>query len=131
MSNNSFLCCAQKKHTYPSFQEPTFKSAQQTVAEGSYVVPLMWLAIFRPKDLKTERFLATRVDGEGILSEPAPISHRRSIVGRLKDALPRLNKAFGKLGPLDGHAELLRTAIDKISDKYLVGFPVMCYFLDK
>lgn len=115
MANNSFLCVADVETIYPNIGDPNYDSRIQTVAFDAYCVPLLWLALFRPIDMRTQTFT---VEG-GEVTVTAPITRKHIAFEQLARALPTLNRMFQKWGPLDDYAELLRTAVASASGKFV------------
>lgn len=110
MSNRSYLCGTDKPLTYPSFADPDYDSDNQTIACDVWCVPLLWTALFRPKDVVHKTF---SVDGEDISTE-APLVKRTTAIRQLNEALPYLNQLFKTEGPLDEYASFLRSALEVV-----------------
>lgn len=76
----------------------------------AWAVPLLWLALFRPKDV-------LRVDGPDDDGEPgpryAPIAAKKTALAQLEAAVPYLNHVFKDQGPLDEHAALFRKVFSR------------------
>ncbi len=107
MANRSYLCVSDVETIYPNIGDPNYDSRVQTVAFDAYCVPLVWLAMFRPADMRTQVF---EVEGQQVTTT-APITRKALAFEQLARALPTLNRMFRAEGPLDGYAELLRTAV--------------------
>jgi hypothetical protein len=61
VSNKSYLCVTARKTIYPSVTLPNYNTEEATIAYDVYCVPLLWLALFRPPDLRATRL----TDDEG------------------------------------------------------------------
>ncbi|MFE6865038.1 hypothetical protein ACFVFS_00610 [Kitasatospora sp. NPDC057692] len=117
MANSSYLCATDVASLYPSSQVPGFEPRGGVVAHDVSGVPLLWLALFRPADLVTGVFAIDEDDlddGEDPEVEAtAPLVAKERALAQLDAALPVLNALFAAEGPLDGHAALLRQAVEK------------------
>ncbi|MEV6521584.1 hypothetical protein AB0M43_06590 [Longispora sp. NPDC051575] len=116
MANSSYLCAMDEASLYPSSTVEGFDPATGVVAFDRYCVPLLWLALFRPADLRTETF--TFEDGEAVQAT-APLVPKDRALAQLDAALPALGRLFAAEGPLDAHAALLRQAVEKAPGGYL------------
>ncbi len=113
MSNLSYLCASDFNRIYPSFENPEFKPEQHTVACCVEGVPLLWIAMFRPDDLREAQFQVTRDGGEvDTLRAWAPLAPRQKALDQLKAAVPLLNRLFADWGALDQHAQFLEETVD-------------------
>ncbi|MFG2919669.1 hypothetical protein ACGF0D_43230 [Kitasatospora sp. NPDC048298] len=122
MANYSYLCSADVASLYPSSQVAGFDSQSGVLAHDVSCVPLLWLALFRPADLVTGVFTVDEEDEdeeEAELEATAPLVAKDRALAQLDAALPVLNRLFAAEGTLDGHAALLRQAVEKAPDAYL------------
>jgi hypothetical protein len=115
MSNRSYLSVTNSDTIYPSTAEAEFTPDQQTVAQGVYCVPVLWFALFRPSDVRTQVFDVQRERVTGI----APISEVEVALAQLKAAMPNLNEMFRQQGKFDDYADLLSQAIESTGRKYV------------
>ncbi len=97
MPNRSYLCFVDK---------PSLHWAKSRIlAMDARAVPLLWLALFRPRDVLRE-------DGPDEDSEPglrfAPVAARDTALAQLDAAVPYLNRVFEDQGRLDDHAALFK-----------------------
>ncbi|MFB7476216.1 hypothetical protein [Kitasatospora sp. NPDC056184] len=117
MANSSYLCATDVASLYPSSQVPGFDPRGGVVAHDVSGVPLLWLALFRPADLVTGVFTIDEDDldddEDGEVEATAPLAAKDRALAQLDAALPVLNALFAAEGPLDGHAALLRQAVEK------------------
>jgi hypothetical protein len=116
MGNTAYLCCSNFERTYPSFDNPKFRPEVHTLAGARQCVPLLWLALFRPDDLRTDVLLSE--DGDD-LGDAAPFARTSEALARLDAGVARLEKALPGIGPLAGHAELFREVFRKTRGKYV------------
>jgi hypothetical protein len=104
------------KRTYPSFENPKFKPETHTLAGAESVVPLLWLALFGPDDLRTD--VLEGEDGRDV-GTPAPLARKPSALARLPKAAARLEQCLPGLGPLEAHAGLLAQALTAAKGAYV------------
>ncbi len=116
MANRAYLCCSTFRRTYPSYQDPTFKPERDTVAGAVYTVPLLWLALFRPSDLRTDVIRNEEGDDVGA---PAPFASKRDALGRLDAAVKRIERAVPRLGSLTERAAQLASALRSSKGTYV------------
>ena len=114
MSNNAYLCCARKRHTYPQFREEDYDSEEQTVAFCRYSVSLLWFCLFRPEDILVEDL---EYEGE-IYRDPAPVVHREQVAQRLAEAVPRIEGLFVSADALPEYVAMFQQAIDAVDEEY-------------
>jgi hypothetical protein len=115
MANSVYLSCALKEHTYPSFQESDFDSDEQTLAYCEHLVPLLWLAVFRPEDIRVDEL---RDEDGKVYREPAPVVARSKVAARLKEAVPRIEAVFPKNGSLKHHSKALADAVKPVDKRF-------------
>lgn len=91
MANRAYLCCSPFERTYPSFENDAYLPQKHTLASSIDSVPLLWLGLFRPSDLRVDRLVA---QGQ-VIEEPAPMApttkaleQLEAVVSRLQDTLP-------------------------------------------
>ncbi|MBT8224204.1 MAG: hypothetical protein HKP61_01690 [Dactylosporangium sp.] len=107
MVNRAHLCVSNHESIYPTFGDPSYDPTVNTVATCARSVPLLWFALFRPKDL-VKRVFDTD-DGPYVVI--APIAPCVQALANLTAALPRLVELFAVQGSLDENARLLARAI--------------------
>jgi hypothetical protein len=120
MPNTSYLCVTGHDGLYPSATLPDYDPALHTLACDVGCVPLLWLALFRPGDLRTETFAADPDDGEddpGTVVATAPVAAKQTALARLDTAVPVLERLFD--GPLGEHATLLRHGVEAMPGTYV------------
>lgn len=117
MSNTSYLVCSDFPRTYPSAQFAKFDAEKHTVACGVECVPLLWLALFRAEDLRTDKIK----DASGnLIQEPAPVVARTKALRRLENAAELFDAAFAKKhGSVAEYLDLLMEALSEYRGKYL------------
>ncbi len=115
MANRSYLSVTNTDTIYPSTAEADFTPEEQTVAQGVYCVPVLWFALFRPTDIRSQVF---DVQGDKVTGI-APISDVAVALSQLKAAIPSLNEMFKRQGKFDGYADLLSQAIQSTGRKYV------------
>ncbi|GAA1393098.1 hypothetical protein GCM10009639_25700 [Kitasatospora putterlickiae] len=117
MANYAYLCSVDTASLYPSSQVAGFDPKTGVVAHDVSCVPLLWLAMFRPADLVTGVFTVDEddldEDEDGEVEATAPLVAKERALAQLDAALPVLNGLFAAEGPLDGHAALLRQAVER------------------
>ncbi|GAA2148387.1 hypothetical protein [Glycomyces algeriensis] len=132
MPNSSYLCTAEQDSLYPSTTVAGFASATGVVAYDVRCVPLLWLALFRPADIRTQTIVIkadrdayyaewdpatgdfVEVPGgrkDEVVEAVAPLAAKDRALAQLDAALPALNRLFEYEGPLDDHAAMLREAV--------------------
>src|SRR5436190_1365820 len=115
MSNTAYLCCSDFAGIYPSAQAKKYKSEKHTVACAVERVPLLWLALFRKNNLKTE----TIETDDGSITVTAPVATLDQVLKQMSAAIERLDAVFPKNGSLATHATLLEKALRKAGGKYV------------
>lgn len=97
MANRSYLCLVDKASL--SF------SRSRVLAMDAWAVPLLWLALFRPKDVLRDE----EPDEDGNPGPRyAPVAAKKTALAQLDAAVPYLNRVFKDQGPLDDHAALFK-----------------------
>jgi hypothetical protein len=109
MANRSYLCVTNRETLYPNIGDPDYDPAQHTVAACAYAVPLLWVAMFRLDNMRTQMF---EVEGQSI-EGVGPLAKKNAALKQLREAVPLLNRMFAVAGPLDEHAELLRQGVEQ------------------
>jgi hypothetical protein len=107
MANRAYLAVTDNDTIYPSAAESDYSPDDQTVAQAPYCVPILWLALFRPADIRSTSF---DIDGETILGT-APVAPVETALRQLRSAMPQLRKMFETQGSFDGYPEMLSEAI--------------------
>lgn len=115
MGNYAYLCRSDLRRTNPSFANQRYAPARNTIACLRGGIPLLWLGLFHPTDLRTDRFVD---DGEPVLSR-APVVATRTALARLPTAAARLERLFPDGGALAPHAAALAAAIAAAPGRYL------------
>jgi hypothetical protein len=110
-------CVSPYDGIYPSQRYADFEAEEHILATDTEATPLLWLALFRPADLRTQ-FIPTGLDGAGeSVALTAPLVHRRRGLSQLYAAVPAIEPILG--GPMSEHAELLREALRWLPGAYL------------
>ena len=121
MGNTAYLCCSDDERVQPSL-EAGYRPEVHTLAGARQVVPVLWLALFEPDDLRT----AVLVDEDGgELTECAPLTRRSVALGRLDGAAARIEKAYPRIGPLAAHVAPFRDLLASAAGEYSTGFATM------
>lgn len=141
MPNSSYLCTADRETLYPSTTVEGFAAATDVVAYDVRCVPLLWLALFRPADLRTQT-IVIEADPDAVYAEfdeatgefvevedheeedevveaVAPLVGKDRALAQLDAALPVLNRLFEPEGPLDDHAAMLRHAVAAAPGRFI------------
>ncbi|MDN3241563.1 hypothetical protein [Glycomyces tritici] len=140
MPNSSYLCTADRDSLYPSTTVAGFAPDTGVVAYDARCVPLLWLALFRPADIRTQTIVIeadpdayvaewdpktgdfVEVPGgkEGdVVEAVAPLVAKDRALTQLDAALPALNRLFAAEGPLDDHAAMLRQAVATAPGRFI------------
>lgn len=130
MPNSSYLCCSDYSGIYPCSQDASYDPERNTVACAACCLPMLWLGIFRPADVRSERVDAIQRSDrpQTGLAPPteavpidlrAPVAEKKRALKQLDGAVPILNRLFTKNGSLEEHARLLATAIDDTPGHYV------------
>lgn len=114
MANLSYLCRSDVRRTSPGLH-PRYRAEDSTIAGGRWSIPLVWLALFRVEDLRTDRHV---VDDEELV-ERAPVVSARTALARLAAGVARLEALFPRAGSLAGHRDALAAAIGGAKGRYL------------
>lgn len=116
MPNSAYLCATAPGRIYPS-QDDGFDPAEETLAHDVYAVPLLWLALFRERDLVSTEFHwepdpdvtvgvwdaetgswvekpETEVEEPMDIPATAPVADRVSALAQLAAAVPVLERLF-------------------------------------
>lgn len=115
MANRSYLCVSDVDTLYPNICDPDYQVKEQTVAFEAYCVPMLWLALFRPGDLRSQMF---EIDNEAF-SSTAPITKKAAALDNLTEAIPVLNSLFEAEGSLEDYAEYLSQALNSAPGRYV------------
>lgn len=117
MSNYSYLCCSDFPRLYPSERFKAFVQEQHTIACDVNCVPLLWLALFRPSDIRSQR---VRFEGDDLpLTIRAPIAECSVALTQLENSLPTLQQLFSVNGSLVQHAQRLGQALSESRGTYV------------
>ena len=76
MGNYAYLCRSDLRRTNPSFANQRYAPARNTIACLRGGIPLLWLGLFHPTDLRTDRFVD---DGEPVLSRAPVVATRTAL----------------------------------------------------
>ena len=109
MSVEAYLCVTPHEGVYPSEHYADFEPEEHILARAADITPLLWLAMFRPGDL---RDVPTRTGSAGELRrtrETALVTSRHQALTNLHASVAVLDRLLR--GSLSGHAELLHEAM--------------------
>ncbi|MEV7225476.1 hypothetical protein AB0M79_00440 [Polymorphospora sp. NPDC051019] len=109
MSNRSYLCVSTYPSIYPAFAKSDYDPKLNTVAADVNCVPLLWLAMFRAADLRTETFEVTEGRHTEKVVATAPVAPVERALTQLDAAVPVLERLFGE--PLAAYAALLGAGV--------------------
>lgn len=112
MSATAYLCVTGLMRLSPSSRDPRFDPVRNTIAQAAGTVPLFWMGLFRPGDLK--RQAVRPIDGgpEDAAYALAPIASVDRALSQLTQAVPALEALFGpKWGDVAGAARLFSRAL--------------------
>ena len=123
MSNNAYLCCSPFERIYPS-EAPDFDDRQHYVAMCRDAVPLVWLALFRVEDVRSDSAEEEEEGGADTAHAACPVAATEAALRRLHTAEADLERLF-PASRLSQHAALLREAIEDW------GFPYVTIELDE
>ena len=115
MANRTYLCSSPSELIYPSFSQEGYDAEAQTIATDVYCIPLLWMAAFRPEDIKEHTF---SVDGQEIPAW-APLAKKTKALGQLKETEQYINEQFKNQGSLSEHIQLLAKAIEEAPHPYI------------
>lgn len=144
MPNSSYLCTTDAESLYPSTTVADFEPSTHVVACDARCVPLLWLALFRAADIRTQTIVIesdpdevyfefdeatgdfVEVEGEEeeeeedeVVEAVAPLVAKERALAQLDAAVPALNRLFEAEGPLDDHAAMLRQAVAAAPGKFI------------
>lgn len=106
MSATAFLCVTGLMRLYPSARDPRFDPVRNTIAAAPACVPLLWLAMFRPGDLKRQSVKPIDGGPEDAVDALAPIAPVDRAVAQLDAAVAPLeavlHQPFGPIAKLLG-----------------------------
>lgn len=115
MSNTCSLCCSDFPKLYPSERYAGYNPHEDEIAFEANVVPLLWLALFRPNDLRRQ---VVPNDGDPFRVE-APVAEKAKALAQLEGAVPLVNGLLAPHGPIDEHARLLAQALREARGGYV------------
>lgn len=110
MSNYATLYCCNYPGVLPA-DIPSEEASQCVVASAVCYVPLLWLALFRPADIKERE-----IDDLSIL---VPTAAKELAIQQLQRSIPLLDRCFAASGSLKGHASLLAKALSERDGQYV------------
>lgn len=141
MPNSSYLCTTDAESLYPSTTVVDFEPSTHVVACDARCVPLLWLAMFRAADIRTQTIVIEAdpdavcvefdeatgdfVEVEGgdeedeVVEAVAPLVAKERALAQLDAAVPVLNRLFEAEGALDDHAAMLRRAVAAAPGKFI------------
>lgn len=111
MPNRAYLICSNSNAIHPDIGSPE----NHFLAEAAYGVPLLWMALFRPNDIKQREVMVK----DRPLSLEAPTTTRMNAISQLADAVPYLNHLFRSEGPIDEHASIFGKFLQAVELDYL------------
>lgn len=114
MANYAYLCRSNLARVSPGLDR-RYRAEASTIACGRWSIPLLWLALFRVDDLRTE----TRDDDGEAVTDRAPVADAKVALGRLAAGAARLAGLFPRAGSLAAHAEALAAAIAGFRGRHL------------
>ena len=115
MPNRCYLTVTDIDTLYPSFMEETFDPTQSTVCTDVESIPLVWMALFREKNIRRQTF---DIEGEQIIVE-APIIERAKALTNLDGALKYFNRVFESEGKLDEFFEQMKLALQAVPNQFV------------
>lgn len=120
MSATSYLCVSGIGRLYPSARDPRFDPARQVICAGAGHVPLLWLALFRPGDLKRQSVRPIDGGPEDVVDALAPVASVDRALLQLDQAVPAIDALFGEAwGPIGPLAKKLAQAIKSAGQIYV------------
>ncbi|MEV3936598.1 hypothetical protein AB0K52_11545 [Glycomyces sp. NPDC049804] len=141
MPNSSYLCTTDAESLYPSTTVADFEPSTHVVACDARCVPLLWLAMFRAADIRTQTIVIeadpdevsfefdvatgdfVEIEGEDeedeVVEAVAPLVAKERALAQLDAAVPVLNRLFEAEGPLDDHAAMLRQAVAAAPGRFI------------
>ena len=114
MANRSYLAATDNDTIYPSASEPKYEPGAQTIAQGVYCVPLLWLGLFRPSDMRTQDF---NIDGDTVTGV-APVADVETAAAQLRQSATTYDQMFPD-GHFADYCDLLAEAVTSIGRKYV------------
>lgn len=117
MAARTYLVCTDFPRIYPSLRWKGFDYRLHYIAEDSYAVPLLWLACFRPNDLKRQK---APIDSDSPpLPTVAPVVETATAISQLQHAVSAMNSAFAANGSVETHAAYLIERFKQSGGRYL------------
>ncbi len=116
MANRSYLRRSDFADIYPSQQHSGYDDIEDTVACGTYRLPLLWIPLFRISNLRTRD--VNSEDGD-MVSVEAPVAETEQALEQLEVALPLYVSTFPKLHTIESDANTLRETIRAFRGRYL------------
>ena len=114
MANRSYLVVTDDDTIYPSTAEKDYNPDTQIVAQGVYCVPLLWLGLFRPADMRMQHF---SVHGESITGV-GPVVPIKTALAQLNRSVAMYDQMFPD-GRFADYCDLLRKAVVSMGRKYV------------
>ncbi|MEU4473235.1 hypothetical protein [Micromonospora sp. NPDC023888] len=109
VSRETYLCVSPYRDVYPSRHHADFEAEEHVLACADDATPLLWLAMFRPDDLRNTGAGGSRAGDAGLSPTPAPVVSRQRALTNLYSSIPLLDRLLR--GSVSEHAELLREAM--------------------
>lgn len=113
MANRAYLSTTNRDTIFPGVADPDFDSELQTVAQSGNCVPILWLGLFRPEDMRSQEF---EVQGE-VITGVGPVATIASALRRLQECQKWLEEMFG--GGLSEYCDMLSDAVSSTGLKYV------------
>jgi|GEM_PF-4751190 len=102
MASRTFLTVSDVDRIYPSFQNPSFDVDKHTVLASIGLIPMLWLCLFRERDLVEMEFQGD----DGPIPAFAPLTTLEQGLSNLREVGPLLNETFAPEGGLTHHLTL-------------------------
>lgn len=94
-----------------------FEGHGDILAEAPYCLPLFWIALFRPENIR--RMDYPDPDTGMILRSERPVVLASVAAQQIVDALPFLNRLFVDEGPVDDYIALLKQVMEEATRPYV------------
>jgi hypothetical protein len=109
VSLEAYLCVSPYDGVYPSRHYADFEAEDHMLAGASDCTPLLWLAMFRPRDLRNGPTGAESSNDVERALATAPVASRQQALTNLYASVPVLDRLLR--GSISEHAEFLREAM--------------------
>jgi hypothetical protein len=104
-----YLCVSPFEGAYPSLHYADFEAESHLLAGAADATPLLWLAMFRPGDVRDDRASNAATGDGGPAQAATPITSRQQALTNLYASVAVLDRLFR--GSLSEHAEFLHEAM--------------------